>query len=1361
MTEPEEQEWMRVERLAGALDDLPTTEVVREITRLAAAGESPTVLTLLRGWMSLETPAPPVAAGMVIAGRYRLVSKLGDGGMGTVWSAWQPLIGREVAIKIIHPELSTRGVRDRFLREMEILGKLVHPGIVRIYDAGMAELEPVGPVPFFAMELVEGQPLDRWAKSNQADHGRILRMMSSICCAVRSAHERRVVHRDLKPGNILVRPDGAPVVLDFGISRLAGVSVGDESGVFSGTPIYAAPEQHLGRDLDFQSGERCDVYSAGAVLFELLTGRRLIDVPKGSSMAELRRRVLEGPLPRVSEFVPQCPRSVDEVVACAVRRDPSDRIDSMAAFVRALDRAAASCESMVESNPAWRPAEGAVIPGTSWKLEQKLGEGGVGEVWSGHHPELEGRRVFKFCDSEEKARTLRRELTLYRLLRERIGRNPHFIQLHEVSLDEPPWYLMMDYADATDLATWAAAVPGGLDAVPVATRIEIVAQVAEALQEAHDAGILHRDIKPANLLVGKLRADAAPEDPRSSLHAPRADAGIHVLVADFGIGQIVADAISSDVTRAGFTRTVSHLSHSQLSGTMLYIAPEVLEGQAATARSDLYSLGVVLWQLLTGNLGGALDPADWAARISDPLLRSDLAKCLTGQPDRRWRSAGELAASLRSLDARRTVELQRQEELRSRERAAYRRGVLRTAAAAGVIVSVVGTLAWWAVLQRRSALRSHGITALEQATSLRYLGPSSTGRLRGLQLLETASEMVSETNRATLRTAAAGVLGLVELEKTAAPKMERPRAAAAILPHQPGEVLRVVSLDGSRIAVAHDIDGLNGAVEVFDGRDGRLISTVQRKAFPWIPIAEPGLFEFGLENRLLAVGGSATSRHVVVCDVESGDVKSYLYHDADPVACAWHLSGRWLATSGSDAVVRIWDLHAAAVPTRAGGTATNAFDLPPLLDVPALDVPTYLLRGHRGAVRHLTFSEDGEWMASLDEAGYLRVFSCQSLKPVPASPLPGVAGTGAEVMPPPRVLVELHVDRQEEIQGIAFRNRNLLIQRNGGATESYQLNGGELPAEVLVRRGIERLAWNRSGSSLAVASVVDLDWIDPSSNRIVAGANGANPFGVDWTDSGDRWIAPSDDSLFEFRPPSSLVSRKAESRELGKLVPGTDLQGTRATLSATDDGRVAIYYARRIQFFENGGLSRSNSIAIGNGGILSSFFWDRTGGLLGTTYLETNQSQMRVLTWDTTRRAPTVGVERPARIIDASKVVPANDGRHLLTRNRIHGIHLLDSVTGEDRQVDESDLARQDSPMVASADGRFLVYVFDRTNLRILRIPGGDHFADLVPSRPAAISRLEWHRSSRRLAAATEDGFVQLWNLGPWWDWLDQHQLNR
>lgn len=701
MNLPDGNQWLRVEELADELGRLPVAEAAARLATLAAEGESPTVLTMVSGWLALPPLPAPLGPGDLVGTKYVLRQKLGEGGMGSVWRAKQDLIEREVALKMIHPSLVTPALRERFVSEMKILGQLDHPGIVKIFDAGVHETSGGISIPFLVMELVEGEPLDYWANAHHSEVPSLLKVVADICEAVQSAHERGIVHRDLKPANILVRRNHQPVILDFGIARLAGIVVGEESGLFSGTPQYAAPEQHTGKDHDFRSGESVDVYALGAILFEMLAGRRLFKFPREATVAEIRRTVLEDPPTRLNEVLPNCPPWLDEITARAVRRNPADRFYSVAALGRAISRCASLINPPAAPPPPWGPAAGALIPGTGWRLKEKIGEGGVGQVWTGVNEQVGQLRVFKFCDTEEKARTLKRELTLFRLLKERVGRNPHFIQLHEVSLDEPPWYLMMDHSEARELELWCQEQPGGLAALPEALRIEIMAQVAEALQAAHEAGILHRDIKPSNVQVR-----AAPSPP-----------SVHVLIADFGIGQIITDEWLNGSTRLGFTHTVLELRRGTLSGTMIYMAPEVLEGSPATVRSDIYSLGVLLWQMLSGNLQAALDPADWHERIQDPLLRDDLTRCLAGAPGKRWASAGELAASLRALPERRSATARRRADLARREREAYRRGVIRTAGVAVFVVAMIAGLAGIAWVKSREADKQRKAVVLSQTSN--------------------------------------------------------------------------------------------------------------------------------------------------------------------------------------------------------------------------------------------------------------------------------------------------------------------------------------------------------------------------------------------------------------------------------------------------------------------------------------------------------------------------------------------------------------------------------------------------------------------------------------------------------------------
>lgn len=338
----------------------------------------------------------------------------------------------------------------------------------------------------------------------------------------------------------------------------------------------------------------------------------------------------------------------------------------------------------------WRPAVGQVVPNTNWLLEQKLGEGGFGEVWVGRHQTLTtDHRVFKFCFRADRVRSLKREVTLFRLLKERVGEHPNIVRLYEVYFDHAPFYLEEEYVAGKDLRNWCKG-HGGAEKLPLETRLEIVAQAGEALQAAHDAGIIHRDVKPGNILVAGELTGANP---------------LLVKLTDFGIGQVVSQERLAGVTRAGFTMTLLGSASSSQTGTQVYMAPELMAGKPATTRSDIYSLGVVLYQLLIGDFSRPVT-MDWPGLIPNPLLRDDLKHCFTGDPGERFGSAAEFARNLRRFKERQAERERREAEKVALERAAYRRGMMRMAAVATVIVALIAGLALVALSQSRRAART-------------------------------------------------------------------------------------------------------------------------------------------------------------------------------------------------------------------------------------------------------------------------------------------------------------------------------------------------------------------------------------------------------------------------------------------------------------------------------------------------------------------------------------------------------------------------------------------------------------------------------------------------------------------------------
>ncbi len=227
-------------------------------------------------------------------GDYTIVRRLGAGGMGVVYEARHAALGRTVALKLLsHPWLG-EGESRRFQREARLAARLEHEGIARIYEAGTLHIDgAAAPAAFLAMELVDGVPLSQWASEQPRSSREVMEVVRRLALALHYAHERGVLHRDIKPSNILISRAGAPMIIDFGVTRAltadAGASLATESGQLLGTLAYMSPEQLEGGAAPID--QRADVYSLGVVAFELLAGRPPIDVrrePLGRALWRLR-----------------------------------------------------------------------------------------------------------------------------------------------------------------------------------------------------------------------------------------------------------------------------------------------------------------------------------------------------------------------------------------------------------------------------------------------------------------------------------------------------------------------------------------------------------------------------------------------------------------------------------------------------------------------------------------------------------------------------------------------------------------------------------------------------------------------------------------------------------------------------------------------------------------------------------------------------------------------------------------------------------------------------------------------------------------------------------------------------------------
>jgi tetratricopeptide (TPR) repeat protein/tRNA A-37 threonylcarbamoyl transferase component Bud32 len=263
--------------------------------------------------------------------RYRLIRRIGAGGMGTVYEAEQDQPKRRVALKIISPLLVSAKTRRRFELEAQVLARLQHPGIAQVFDAGTAGPDQ-GRVPFFAMELIDGVPLTEFVESRDLSVRQRLDLLVEICHAVEHAHQQGVIHRDLKPGNILVTPSGRPKVLDFGIARLTEAA-GDRSTILTdagqvvGTLPYMSPE-HVG-GMASEVDTRSDVYALGVLAFELLTGRRPFET-RGRSLAEVAKQIETTEPPRLGTTSRLYRGDLETIIGKALEKDKARRYQSVA-----------------------------------------------------------------------------------------------------------------------------------------------------------------------------------------------------------------------------------------------------------------------------------------------------------------------------------------------------------------------------------------------------------------------------------------------------------------------------------------------------------------------------------------------------------------------------------------------------------------------------------------------------------------------------------------------------------------------------------------------------------------------------------------------------------------------------------------------------------------------------------------------------------------------------------------------------------------------------------------------------------------------------------------------------------------------
>ncbi|HZJ23998.1 MAG TPA: serine/threonine-protein kinase, partial [Anaerolineales bacterium] len=275
-------------------------------------------------------------------GRYKIKSELGRGGMATVYRAYDPSFDREVAVKVLPREMVHNLVfRVRFKRELKMIASLEHPAIVPVYDVGE---EPDGRQ-YFVMRYMGGDSLSDWIKRGALSLQDTAILIERLASALDYAHQKGIVHRDIKPDNVLFDDTNHPYLTDFGIAKLTESAISATGGGTMGTPAYVSPEQAQGANVD----SRADIYGMGVMIYEMLTGRKPYDAESPMSVAV--RHITE-PIPDILQANPELPIEVDTIIRTAMAKDREDRYSNAKELSRALNRAAFGDDRSPTASPS-------------------------------------------------------------------------------------------------------------------------------------------------------------------------------------------------------------------------------------------------------------------------------------------------------------------------------------------------------------------------------------------------------------------------------------------------------------------------------------------------------------------------------------------------------------------------------------------------------------------------------------------------------------------------------------------------------------------------------------------------------------------------------------------------------------------------------------------------------------------------------------------------------------------------------------------------------------------------------------------------------------------------------------------------